>query len=250
MMHHDQQTRYARQISLPQMGVSGQKKLAESSVLLVGAGGLGAPLALYLATAGIGRIGVIDPDRVALSNLPRQVTYETADIGRLKVEALRDMLEERNAQVKLEMHPLRLDGSNAHTLMENYDIVADGSDNFETRLAVNAACHHAKKTLVSSAVMGFSGQISTYKSYLGVPHPCYQCLIGDAVPEDVACSVAGVLGAMAGMMACWQGTEIIKELLEIGESLSGSLLHYDALAIKVNHTQLRRDPMCKICVSS
>lgn len=277
-MDYDWQTRYARQISLPQVGVVGQKKLAESSVLVIGAGGLGAPLLLYLAAAGVGKIGIIDPDRVALSNLPRQILYETADIGRLKVEAARDVLEERNPEVVLEMYPYRAiyrhpagriasaqdivgvrscalasgkpqDDTviNIQEIIQNYDIIADGSDNFATRLAVNAACHDAGKTLVSAAVIGFEGQISTYKSHLGAPHPCYQCWVGNETPEDVACSAAGVLGSAAGVVASLQATEIIKELLDIGESLSGKILRYDALDARWQYTQLQRDPVCRIC---
>ena len=246
-MNHDTLTRYARQISLPQIGEAGQQRLTSASVLIVGAGGLGAPLALYLAGAGIGRLGIADPDRVALSNLPRQILYETADIGRLKVDAAADALHERNPAVKLELHPLRLDATNAEAVIQNYDIVADGSDNFATRLAVNAACHRLGKTLVSAAVLGWEGQISTYKSHLGAPHPCYQCLVGVATPQDVACSAAGVLGAIAGMLACWQGAEIIKELLGIGTGLSGRLLRFGGLNATLQESTLIRDPACVIC---
>ena len=212
-----------------------------------GAGGLGAPLALYLAGAGIGRIGMVDSDRVALSNLPRQVLYETGDVGRLKTEAASDVLLERNPGVKLELYSVRLEENNAQELIKGYDIVADSCDHFQTRLAVNAACHQAQKTLVSAAVIGFAGQISTYKSHLGAPHPCYQCLIGEEVPEDMQCSAAGVLGSVAGTLACMQATEVMKEILGIGESLSGRFLHYDALAQTQTISVLPRDHSCKIC---
>lgn len=246
-MSLDQQIRYARQISLPEIGLQGQAQLQQSSVLVIGAGGLGAPLLLYLANAGIGRIGIVDADRVALSNLPRQILYETVDIGRPKTEAARDSLLDHNPETKLELHSVRLEASNASALIAAYDIIADGSDNFATRLTVNATCHSLKKPLVSAAVLGFSGQISTFKSYLGALHPCYQCLLGDTELEDTACAQAGVLGSVAGMMACWQGTEIIKELLGIGQSLSGTLIRYDALNGSVMKSILVKDAACKIC---
>ncbi len=245
MVVHDREVRYARQISLPQIGPDGQKKLNQSSVLIVGAGGLGAPLALYLASAGIGRLGLVDADRVALSNLPRQILYEAGDIGRLKTEAAVDALYDRNPEVKLDIHSLRLNAENAATLIKEYDIIADGSDNFETRLTINAASQRAQKTLVSASVQGFEGQISTFKSY--VTGPCYQCFLGEVVPDNANCSAAGVLGPVAGIMACWQGVEIIKELLNIGESLSGRLIGYSALSGKVRESYLPKDKSCSVC---
>jgi molybdopterin-synthase adenylyltransferase len=244
-MSPDDTVRYARQISLPQIGTEGQKKLINSSVLIVGTGGLGAPLALYLAGAGVGRIGLADGDRVALSNLPRQILYETADIGRLKVEAAADALRDRNPELRLELHSVRLEEGNAREIIKNYDLVADGSDNFATRLLVNATCYQLQKTLVSAAVMGWRGQISTFKPHLG--GPCYQCLIGSENPEDANCATAGVMGSVAGMMACWQATEVIKELLEAGESLLGTILHYDALQFSYKKSTLRKDKLCSVC---
>lgn len=245
---HEWETRYARQISLPQWGKDGQKKLSKSSVLVIGAGGLGAPLLLYLAGAGIGRIGVIEFDRVALSNLPRQIAYETADIGRLKAEAMRDVLLDRNPDLTLEIYTQKIDSSNARELISSHDIVADGSDNFATRLAVNAACYQQKKTLVSAAVMGWEGHISTFVPHRGVAHPCYQCWVGSGEqPEDASCSISGVMGSVAGMLACQQATEVIKELLGVGESLSGRMLRFNALIAQWSETRLMRDSECSVC---
>jgi adenylyltransferase/sulfurtransferase len=204
---------------------------------------------LYLAAAGVGHIGVVDADRVALSNLPRQILYETADVGRLKTDASQDALLDRNPTVSLTSYSTRLTVENAETLIAPYHLVADCSDNFSTRLIVNAACFHQKKPLISASVQGFLGQISTYKAYHGAGHPCYQCLLGGLPPEDTMpdCSKAGVLGTAAGMMGCWQATEVMKELLGIGESLSGVLLRYDALRATFQRATLQKDPSCLLC---
>lgn len=248
MQCHDHDTRYARQMSLPRWGEAGQKKIAAARVLVIGAGGLGAPLLLYLAAAGVGTLGVVDDDRVSLSNLPRQILYETADIGRQKTKAAKDALYDRNPEVHVNLHTLRLDDANAESLIKEYDIVADGSDNFATRLTVNAACIKLKKPLVSAAIIGFSGQLSTFKGY-EKDQPCYGCLIGDLPPEDTMpnCSNAGILNSVAGMMASWMATEIQKEITGLGQSLAGSLLRYEGLSGEVKRSTLTKDAACKHC---
>ncbi len=249
MQCHDYDTRYARQISLPEWGESGQQKLKEARVLVVGAGGLGAPLLLYLAAAGIGRVGVIDADRVALSNLPRQVLYENADIGRLKTEAARDALEDRNPEATIITHPCRLDADNAAMILADYDLIADGSDNFETRLLVNRICIQQQKTLVSGAVIGFKGQVSSFSPHLHRDNACYACLTGGMPPADTMprCSDAGVFNAAAGVIACLMAAEVMKNLTRIGETLTNRLLRYDALTGRFQESTLPRDPTCSEC---
>ena len=248
-MPHDTEVRYARNISLPEVGTAGQERLSQAKVLVVGAGGLGSPLLLYLTAAGIGTIGIVDDDRVALSNLQRQVLHETADIGRLKTDSARDALQDLNPEVKIIPHAFRLDDTNAATLIQDYDLIADGCDNFETRFLVNAACLKAEKTLGSAAVIGFGGQLYTFKPYLGAPHPCYQCLCPELPPPDATprCADSGVLGSVAGILGAWQATEAIKELLGIGESLSGHMLLLDALKAEIRKVKLPRDPACVCC---
>lgn len=248
-LQHDQHLRYARNISLPEISADGQQALLQSRVLVVGAGGLGSPLLLYLAAAGVGTLGIADADRVALSNLQRQVLHETADLDRPKVESAADALQDLNPEIKIVPYPVRLDAGNADDLIAQYDLVADGSDNFATRLLVNAACFRHRKTLVSAAVMGFAGQLYTFKPYLGGDHPCYQCLVNELPPPEATprCAEAGVLGSVAGTLGAWQATEVIKELLGIGDSLSGHMLLLDALAATIRKVKLPRDPECGCC---
>ncbi len=246
---HDNAVRYARNISLPEIGRAGQDRLGRAKVLVVGAGGLGSPLLLYLAAAGVGTLGVVDHDLVALSNLQRQILYETTDIGQAKAEAAQFALNDMNPEVKVIPHHTRLDESNIEEIIGGYDLVADGSDNFATRFLVNSHCLKAKKTLVSAAVIGFGGQLYSFKPYLGAPHPCYQCLCPRLPPPDATprCADSGVLGSVAGILGSWQATEVIKELLGIGESLSGYMLLLDALKAEIRKIKLPRDPMCKCC---
>ncbi len=248
-MHHEQTVRYARHISLPEIGVKGQQRLLHSKVLVIGAGGLGSPLLLYLAAAGVGTLGVVDNDRVALSNLQRQVLFETADIGQPKVVSAEEKIHDLNPDITIIPYHDRLESSNADALIKAYDIIADGSDNFETRFLVNQRCLKQKKTLVSAAIMGFSGQLYTFKPYLGLPHPCYQCIYPELPPREATprCSEAGILGSIAGQMGTFQATEIIKELLGIGESLSGFMIVLDALAAEVRKVKVLRDPSCPCC---
>jgi adenylyltransferase/sulfurtransferase len=250
MEFSDQQIqRYARHIILPEVGGEGQAKLLQSRVLVVGAGGLGSPLLLYLAAAGTGTLGVVDDDFVDLSNLQRQVIHGTGRIGAAKVESARETLREINPEVSLITHQTRLNAENALELIADYDLVADGSDNFATRFVVNDACYLAKTPLVSAALLRFEGQISTFKAYLGGTEPCYRCIFPEAPPPGLipTCAEGGVLGAVAGAMGSIQAAEVIKELLGIGESLSGSLLIYDALDTVFRKIKVKPDPGCPLC---
>jgi len=237
--------RYARHILLPEVGGVGQARLLGSKALVIGVGGLGSPLIMYLAAAGVGTIGVVDDDRVDLSNLQRQVIHATARIGMDKTESARIAAAAINPDVRIIAHAERVTAGNALELIGGYDIVADGSDNFPTRFLVNDACHLAGKTLVSAAVLRFDGQLATFKA----PGPCYRCLYPSEPPEGkvATCAQAGVLGAMAGVMGTLQATEVLKELLGIGESLSGSLLIVDALSTSFRKIRLRPDPACALC---
>jgi molybdopterin/thiamine biosynthesis adenylyltransferase len=241
--------RYARHIVLAEIGGVGQARLIAAKVLVVGAGGLGAPLLQYLAAAGIGTLGVIDYDRVDLSNLQRQVIHRTADVGMSKVESARRALGDINPEVRVLAHDERLSADNAQRILADYDIVADGSDNFATRYLLNDACYRLKKTLVSAAILRFDGQISTYKAWRGPGHPCLRCLFPAAPSEDAvpSCAQAGVLGALAGTLGALQATEVVKEILGIGRSLSGTLLLYDALNASFESLTVAKRADCPTC---
>lgn len=239
--------RYSRHILLREMGGIGQAKLKAAKVLVVGAGGLGSPLALYLAAAGIGTIGLVDADIVELSNLQRQIAHGVANLGQLKVASAAESLTRINSLVEVITHAQRLGPENVEQLIADYDLICDGTDNFTTRFLVADACVAAKKTLVSAAVLRFEGQISTFKPHQG--GPCYRCLYPEPPPEGLVppCSEAGVLGAVTGVMGTMQATEVIKEIAGIGQSLSGYLLVWDALAAEFRKIRLRKDPACPIC---
>jgi molybdopterin-synthase adenylyltransferase len=241
--------RYARHLILDEVGEEGQAKLLGSRVLVVGAGGLGSPLLLYLAAAGVGTLGIVDDDTVDLSNLQRQIVHPTARIGAAKVASARETVAAINPDVTVEVHPVRLDQGNARDLIRRYDLVADGSDNFATRYLLNDVCYAERRTLVGAALSPFDGQLSTFKAYLGPPHPCYRCLFREPPPPDLVprCETAGILGAVAGVIGTLQATEVLKELLGLGESLSGQLLMYDALRTGFHKIRLPRDPGCPTC---
>jgi molybdopterin/thiamine biosynthesis adenylyltransferase len=241
--------RYARHIVLAEIGGTGQARLIAAKVLVVGAGGLGAPLLQYLGAAGIGTLGVIDDDTVDLSNLQRQVIHRTADIGMAKAESARQALAEINPEVNVVVHRERLTEANARRVIAGYDIVADGSDNFATRYLVNDTCFALKKPLVSAAILRFDGQISTYKAFEGAGHPCLRCLFPEAPSEDAvpSCAQAGVLGALAGTLGAMQATEVVKEILGVGKSLSGRLLMYDALAASFDEIAIAKRAGCPTC---
>ena len=241
--------RYARHITLREVGGKGQAKLLASRVLVVGAGGLGSPLLLYLAAAGVGTIGVADHDVVDLTNLQRQVLHGTSRIGMAKVASAKAAIADVNPDVKLVPIAAKVDAENAAALIADYDLVADGSDNFEARFVLNDACYFAKKPLVSAAILRFDAQLSTFRAYEDGDNPCYRCLFREPPPEGLipTCSEGGVLGALAGAAGSIQATEVLKELLGIGDSLSGYLLIYDALSATFQKIRVHRDPDCPLC---
>lgn len=242
--------RYARHIVLREVGGAGQARLAAARVLVVGAGGLGSPLILYLAAAGVGTLGIADFDRVTLSNLQRQIAHRTADIGRLKTDSASETVRAINPAVRVQTHPIRITAESALELIEPYDVVADGSDNFQTRFLVNDACYFAKKPLVSAAVTEFDGQLATFKAHdRAGAFPCYRCLYPEPPPPGTApsCSETGIIGAAAGVMGTLQALEVLKEILGIGDSLAGKLLIYDALATRFRTVRVSPDPACRLC---
>ena len=228
--------RYARHLVLAEIGGPGQQRLKRARVLVVGAGGLGAPVIQYLAAAGVGTIGIVDDDVVSLSNLQRQVIHDTAAIGQAKVESAREFVQRVNPHVTVEAHALRLTPENALELVGAYDIVADGSDNFDTRYAVSDACFHARKTLVTAAVGRFDGSLTTLKPHerdaAGNPNPTYRCLFPEPPPAGLvpSCAEAGVLGALTGVVGSMQALEVIREIVGLEGGLTGKLLLYDARA--------------------
>ena len=248
-LSEEQFQRYARHLILDEVGEEGQIKLLSSRVLVVGAGGLGSPLLLYLAAAGVGTIGITDADRVDLTNLQRQIVHATDRVGMLKVDSARDALASVNPGVRVETHPTRLGPDNAERLIGSYDLVADGSDNFETRYLLNDLCFRLEKPLLAAALSPFEGQISTFKPYLGSGHPCYRCLFRDPPPPDLVprCETAGIFGAVAGVLGVLQAVEVLKELLQLGESLDGTLLIYDALRARFHSIRIAKDPECPTC---
>ncbi len=241
--------RYARHIVLPEIGGVGQARLIAARVLVIGAGGLGAPALQYLAAAGIGTLGVIDDDTVDLSNLQRQIIHRTADIGLAKTESARRALGDINPEIAVRTHEERLTAANAERIVAAYDVVADGSDNFATRYLLNDTCYRLEKILVSAAILRFDGQISTYKAWQGEDHPCLRCIFPMAPSEDSvpSCAQAGVLGALAGTLGALQATEVVKEVLGIGRSLSGRLLTYDALDSSFEEMAIAKRPHCPTC---
>ena len=249
MLTDAQLDRYARHLILPEVGGAGQQKLLASRVLAVGAGGLGAPLLLYLAAAGVGTLGVIDDDDVDVSNLQRQVIHSSDRIGRPKVESAAAGIHSLDPAIRVETHSERLTEANAARLFRDYDLILDGSDNFTTRYLVNDAAAAAGRTLVSVAVLRFDGQVSTFKPHAGPEHPCYRCLFPEPPPPGAvpACSEAGILGAVAGVVGTLMAIEALKELIGIGEGLSGRLLLYDALATSTRIVHFKRRAGCPTC---
>ena len=245
----DQLRRYARHIVLREVGGAGQARLLNARVLVVGAGGLGSPLLLYLAAAGVGTLGVIDDDVVDLSNLQRQVLHTTVDLGMDKVKSAEKAVAAVNPSIRLVPHKARLNSKNIQGLLKDYDIVADGSDNFATRYLVNDACHLAGRPLVSAALLRFDAQISTFKSYQGGDNSCYRCIFREPPAPGLvpSCAEGGVLGVVAGVAGSLQATEVIKEILGIGAGLSGWMIIYDALDGTVHKIRIKPDPECPLC---
>jgi molybdopterin/thiamine biosynthesis adenylyltransferase len=234
--------RYARHLVLREVGGQGQQALARASVAIVGAGGLGAPAALYLAAAGVGRLRLIDPDVVELSNLQRQVLFETADIGVAKVKAAARRLATLNPHVEIDARRARLDADNAADLIAGCDLVLDGTDDFSTRYAVNAACVAAGVSLVSGAIGRWTGQVGVFAG-----RPCYRCLVPEFPPDAETCVAVGVVGALAGAIGSMMALEAIKLIARAGEPLAGRLLIYDALAAETRTVTLAADPDCPVC---
>ena len=246
-LSEEQIHRYSRQIILPGVGGKGQRKLAEAKVFIMGAGGLGSPAALYLAAAGVGTIGLADSDRVELSNLQRQILHRTCDVGFPKVESGKKTLESLNPEVIVKIYPERVTSANAREMIKDYDLVLDGSDNFPTRFLVNDACYFEKKTLISGAILRFEGQLSTFK-----PHangPCYRCLVPEPPPPGhvPSCQEAGVLGAVAGIIGLFQANEALKEILGIGQSMTGRFLLFNALNLSFDEMKIQKNPRCPLC---
>jgi molybdopterin/thiamine biosynthesis adenylyltransferase/rhodanese-related sulfurtransferase len=242
----DQRNRYSRHTLLPEVGVDGQLKLLNSKVLLLGAGGLGAPAALYLAAAGVGTIGIVDDDVVDASNLQRQVIHNTERVGIAKTASARMTIEGLNPDITVVEHNTRLDASNILELIEPYDVIVDGADNFPTRYLLNDASVRLRKPVVSASILGFDGQISTFVPFDG---PCYRCLYPVPPPPELApsCGANGVLGVMAGLMGLLQANEVIKLAAGIGEPLVGRLLLYESLGTRFTELKVKRDPECPIC---
>lgn len=238
----DEVERYARHLVLREVGGPGQQKLKAARVLMVGAGGLGAPAALYLAAAGVGTIGLADPDVVSLSNLQRQVLYAAADVGRPKVEAATERLAALNPHVAIETHPIWLDAANAGELVSRYDLVLDGTDDFATRFAVSDACLAHGKPLVSGALGRWTGQVGVFHG-----QPCYRCLVPEIPPDAETCALVGVVGALAGVIGAMMAVEAIKLIVGAGEALSGRLLIYDGLAAETRTVRIGADPSCPAC---
>jgi molybdopterin/thiamine biosynthesis adenylyltransferase/rhodanese-related sulfurtransferase len=249
-MTKDEQLRYSRHMIMPEVGAEGQKRLNEARVLCIGAGGLGSPAALYLAAAGIGKLGLVDFDDVDLSNLQRQILHGTKDVGRKKLESARDRLRDVNPNVDIQLHEAQFTSQNAREIVSGYDVVVDGSDNFPTRYLSNDVCVFARKPNVYGSVFRFDGQTTVFAPHLG--GPCYRCLFPEPPPPGSVpnCAQAGVLGVLPGIVGTIQANEAIKLILGVGEPLIGRLLYFDALKMKFREFNLRRDPQCPVCGDS
>jgi adenylyltransferase/sulfurtransferase len=248
-LRDDQIERYSRQIILPNVGGKGQEKLLNAKVLIIGAGGLGSPAALYLASAGVGRIGIVDSDKVELNNLQRQILHSTKDVGRAKVESARDRINAINEDVKVITYHLRLTSENILEIIKDYDIVVDGSDNFPTRYLVNDACVLSKKPLSHGGIFRFDGQAITIIPGEGA---CYRCLFPEPPPPGLvpSCQEAGILGVVAGIIGTIQANEVLKYILGIGNLLTGKLLVFNALDSSFRQVRVPKDPKCPVCGES
>jgi sulfur-carrier protein adenylyltransferase/sulfurtransferase len=246
-LDNDEIRRYSRHLILPEVGLAGQKKICSTSVVCIGAGGLGSPIAMYLAAAGIGKIGVVDFDTVDFSNLQRQIIHGTPDVGRSKAESARDTIQRINPNVEVVLHNTRISSENALDILAGYDIVVDGTDNFPTRYLTNDACVLLKKPNVYGSIFRFEGQASVFAPHLN--GPCYRCLYPEPPPPGLvpSCAEGGVLGVLPGIIGTIQATEILKLALGKGSSLIGRLLLFSALEMKFREVRLRRDPQCPLC---
>jgi sulfur-carrier protein adenylyltransferase/sulfurtransferase len=242
----DETKRYSRHLIMPEVGMEGQKRLKAASVLLIGAGGLGSPLGLYLAAAGVGRLGLVDFDVVDFSNLQRQVLHGTPDVGRPKLQSARDRIQAINPEVKVDLYETHLTSANAFDILRPYDVIIDGTDNFPTRYLVNDACVLLKKPNIYGSIFRFDGQASVFVPFEG---PCYRCLYPEPPPpgEVPSCAEGGVLGILPGLVGCIQATEAVKLILGQGSPLVGRLLLYDALEMRFREFKVRRNPRCPVC---
>jgi molybdopterin/thiamine biosynthesis adenylyltransferase/rhodanese-related sulfurtransferase len=242
----EQRERYSRHLLIPEIGIEGQQKLLDAKVLLLGAGGLGSPTALYLAAAGVGTLGIVDDDVVDLSNLQRQVIHDTERIGTPKVDSAEQTIRALNPDVNVVKYQTRIDASNIMEIIDGYDVIVDGVDNFPTRYLLNDATVRLRIPVVSASILGFDGQLSVFKPYDG---PCYRCLFREPPPAELApsCGANGVLGVLPGTMGLLQATEVVKLILDIGEPAIGRLLLYDALGATLTEVKVHRDPECPIC---
>lgn len=245
-MNDEQLLRYSRQIMLPQVDALGQQKLLDSTALIVGMGGLGSPIAMYLAAAGVGHLILADFDKVDLTNLQRQIIHGTDDIGKPKVDSAFETLQQINPEITVTRFTQQLDADNLNDLVPQVDIVIDGCDNFATRFAVNHACVKHHKPLVSGAAIRFEGQVSVFPNN-GKDFPCYQCLYKDEGEEEQTCSENGVLAPIVGLVGSIQAIEAIKTLLNIGERLHGKLMLIDGLSMDIRTLKLKQDPSCPVC---
>ncbi len=246
-LNNDEIRRYSRHLILPEVGLAGQKKIKAASVLCIGAGGLGSPIAMYLAAAGVGKIGIVDFDTVDFSNLQRQILHTDADVGRPKAQSAKETINGINPHCEVVIHNTRISSENALDLIRPYDIVVDGTDNFPTRYLTNDACVLLKKPNVYGSIFRFEGQASVFAPHLG--GPCYRCLYPEPPPPGMvpSCAEGGVLGVLPGIIGCIQATEILKLAIGKGTSLVGRLMLFDALKLKFHELKLRRDPACPIC---
>ncbi len=246
-LNNEEIRRYSRHLILPEVGLAGQKRIKATSVLCIGAGGLGSPIAMYLAAAGIGKLGIVDFDTVDYSNLQRQILHTDADVGRSKAESAKETIQGINPNVEVVIHNTSISSENALDLIRPYDIVVDGTDNFPTRYLTNDACVILKKPNVYGSIFRFEGQASVFAPHLG--GPCYRCLYPEPPPPGMvpSCAEGGVLGVLPGIIGCIQTTEILKLALGKGNLLVGRLLLFDALKMKFSELKLRRDPQCPIC---
>ena len=247
MFSDEERSRYSRHLIMPEVTIAGQRRIQAARVLCIGAGGLGSPAALYLAAAGIGTLGLIDPDTVDRSNLQRQILHGTADIGRPKLDSARDRIASANPNVAMELHPGSFTSANAMEIVAGYDVVVDGSDNFPTRYLSSDVCVFARKPNIYGSVFRFDGQTTVFAPHLG--GPCYRCLFPEPPPAGTVpnCAEAGVLGVLPGIVGMLQAIEALKLILGLGDSLLGRLLHFDALKMKFREFKLRRDPQCPVC---
>jgi sulfur-carrier protein adenylyltransferase/sulfurtransferase len=239
--------RYSRHLIMPEVTAEGQKRLKAARVLCIGAGGLGSPAALYLAAAGVGRLGIVDFDRVDITNLQRQILHGTKEIGRSKLESARDRLRDINPEIEIKLHECRFSSENAEEIVADYDVIVDGSDNFATRYLSNDVSVFAQKPNVYGSVFRFEGQTTVFATNLG--GPCYRCLFPEPPPPESVpnCAQAGVLGVLPGIIGMLQAIETIKLIIGIGDALIGRLLHFDALKVQFRELKVRRDPQCPVC---